>query len=87
MNRTMQSLTAVTAGGAGVMLGRRLVRHTPPTARDDEFNRIYRVQNFAVSGAGQALAACQVSPPSLEVSHDTVPSLAPGRAALSGEPL
>ena len=43
MNRTMMSLTAVAVGGAGVMLGRRLLRHTAPTARDDGRDRWHSV--------------------------------------------
>src|SRR5919198_703540 len=40
--------------------GRRPVYWAPPpTARDDEFNRIYRVQNFAVARAAQAVAGAR----------------------------
>jgi len=35
MNRTMMSLTVMAGAGAGVVLGRRLMRHTPVAARDD----------------------------------------------------
>jgi hypothetical protein len=43
MNRTMMSLTAVAVGGAGVVLGRRLLRDAPPTARDDGRDRWHSV--------------------------------------------
>jgi hypothetical protein len=43
MNRTMLSLTAVAVGGAGVVLGRRMLRHTPATAHDDGRDRWHSV--------------------------------------------
>jgi hypothetical protein len=43
MNRTMMSLAAVAVGGAGVVLGRRLLRHTPPTARKGDRDRWHSV--------------------------------------------
>src|SRR4051794_20489464 len=43
MNRTMMSLTAVAVGGAGVVLGRRLLRPAPSEARDDGRDRWHTV--------------------------------------------